>query len=271
MVPFTLAHPAAVLPLRRSRLVLSALIVGSMAPDFEYFFGVARPLSHNMPGIITFTFPVALATLVLYHQLIKWPVISLLPRGMQARVVGPARRFRWFPATRFMWILLSLATGISSHIFLDGFTHPDGWAVLHTAALRRALSISGHHVVHLYLLLQVGATAIGMVMVAIYFVRWYRRAIPEEVALRPQFTSTAKWTIVSMMLATAVALGLVDGAHWYAFMLGGVTHRMRSLVAVTITVTSVGAIEMLGFSLIWRAFAARSMKQERVAARLERS
>src|SRR5581483_12465816 len=50
-VPFTLAHPAAVLPLRRRGLVFSALVVGSMAPDFEYFFGLKRPISHTMPGI----------------------------------------------------------------------------------------------------------------------------------------------------------------------------------------------------------------------------
>src|SRR5215467_12574272 len=37
VVPFTFSHPAAVLPLARRGLVFSALVVGSMAPDFPYF------------------------------------------------------------------------------------------------------------------------------------------------------------------------------------------------------------------------------------------
>ena len=36
-MPLTIAHPAAVLPFRHSRLPISALVIGSLAPDFEYF------------------------------------------------------------------------------------------------------------------------------------------------------------------------------------------------------------------------------------------
>ena len=39
------------------------MVVGSMAPDCEYFFGLAHPASHSMPGVVTFTFPLALAAL----------------------------------------------------------------------------------------------------------------------------------------------------------------------------------------------------------------
>ncbi|MEI5672079.1 MULTISPECIES: DUF4184 family protein [unclassified Nocardioides] len=36
-MPFTLVHPAAVLPLVRTPLVPSALVLGSVAPDLPYF------------------------------------------------------------------------------------------------------------------------------------------------------------------------------------------------------------------------------------------
>jgi len=36
-MPFTLAHPAAVLPLFRGPLVPAALVVGAVAPDLPYF------------------------------------------------------------------------------------------------------------------------------------------------------------------------------------------------------------------------------------------
>jgi hypothetical protein len=43
-MPFTFAHPAAVLPLRRfcpDRLVWSALVIGTVSPDLEYFVRLA--------------------------------------------------------------------------------------------------------------------------------------------------------------------------------------------------------------------------------------
>ena len=39
-MPFTLAHAAAALPLRRFKLVWSALVIGSFAPDFWLFMGL---------------------------------------------------------------------------------------------------------------------------------------------------------------------------------------------------------------------------------------
>jgi hypothetical protein len=37
-MPFTLAHPAVVVPLSRQRLFLSALVIGSMTPDLNILF-----------------------------------------------------------------------------------------------------------------------------------------------------------------------------------------------------------------------------------------
>ena len=52
---FTPAHAAAAVPLHRllgSRAVLSALVIGSMTPDFAYFLplGVRRAQSHSLVG-----------------------------------------------------------------------------------------------------------------------------------------------------------------------------------------------------------------------------
>jgi hypothetical protein len=46
-MPFTLAHPAIVVPLALQRLILSALIIGSMTPDLEYFIRLSD-ISHIM-------------------------------------------------------------------------------------------------------------------------------------------------------------------------------------------------------------------------------
>jgi len=61
-LPFTLAHPAAVLPLRRTGLVFSALVVGSMAPDFPYFLSVSDAIrwGHSTRGVFLFCLPFGL-------------------------------------------------------------------------------------------------------------------------------------------------------------------------------------------------------------------
>ena len=104
-LPFTLAHPAAVLPLRRI-LVFSALVVGSMAPDFHYFLGL-RPhdhFSHSIRGAFIFCLPVGLAVLWLFQHVMKLPLISLAPERHQERLARFAAAFRWGPASRFALI-----------------------------------------------------------------------------------------------------------------------------------------------------------------------
>jgi hypothetical protein len=54
-MPFTFAHPAIILPLYKKPHLFSmtALIIGSMVPDFEYFLKVAvkSALNHSLAGI----------------------------------------------------------------------------------------------------------------------------------------------------------------------------------------------------------------------------
>jgi hypothetical protein len=102
-MPFTLAHPAAAVPLARSsteRFALSALVVGSMAPDFEYplRWRAEGHLGHTFPGLIVFCLPLGLVALALFHGLVKRPVVLLLPRALRARLSGlpaPGERLTW--------------------------------------------------------------------------------------------------------------------------------------------------------------------------------
>ena len=46
-MPFTLAHPAVVLPLRGLGLPMTALVAGSMAPDLPQMLGFSGPRRHG--------------------------------------------------------------------------------------------------------------------------------------------------------------------------------------------------------------------------------
>jgi len=259
-VPFTLAHPAAVLPLRRRGLVFSAMVVGSMAPDFEYFFGLKRPISHTLPGILTFTLPLALAVLIVFHAIVKWPAVWLLPHGWQARVIAPARGFRWLPFKRLLQILASIVLGIATHIFWDGFTHYDGWAAAYVPQLRKVVSVPLYHPMRFFAALQLFGSLLGVLLLGVCFIRWYLRAAPTPVAMRPQFAPAIRWSILIAMIVTAVGLGYLNGSEWYGHFVGG-SHRSQFVIGFALTAISVTAVEIVGFSLIWRMILARSTRQ----------
>jgi hypothetical protein len=71
-MPWTFAHPAAVLPLRPlKRLPFGALAIGSIAPDIAYYFGRfdLAAAAHTLPGIVTLCLSIGLALIALVRVL----------------------------------------------------------------------------------------------------------------------------------------------------------------------------------------------------------
>ncbi|MBL0335823.1 MAG: DUF4184 family protein [Chitinophagaceae bacterium] len=88
-MPFTFAHPALIIPLKKIRggLSLTALAVGSMVPDFENFFNMQETevTSHQLSGFFLFDLPVGLFACFLFHNLLKHGFVENLPRFYQRR------------------------------------------------------------------------------------------------------------------------------------------------------------------------------------------
>src|SRR5581483_5273727 len=127
----------AVLPLRRTKLVFSALVIGSMTPDFPYFVTLADEIrwGHSWKGVFLFCLPAGLAVLWLFHAVVKRPLVSLAPEFVRKRVAEDDLAFRFGPLPRFALILGSLLLGTLTHILWDGFTHQQGLFVKHWPAL----------------------------------------------------------------------------------------------------------------------------------------
>ena len=124
-MPLTLAHaaPAPLLWwLARRRLVLSAVVVGAMSPDFEYLLRLApqRTIGHTPLGVAVFCVPASLVVLAVWHRLVGPAFAPFLPGGWGAAARRP---FRFGPASRFVLVGLSAAAGAFSHIAWDTFTH----------------------------------------------------------------------------------------------------------------------------------------------------
>ena len=138
-MPFTLAHPAAVLPLRRycpRFLNFPALIAGSLVPDLGY--GLAPwnlvDFSHSFAGSFGFSLPVGLALLWLFCRLCR-PAVGLLPERHRRTFLPLCDQPRG-P----VWIMAaSVLIGAWTHLLWDSFTHPHGWAVERVSMLQAAV------------------------------------------------------------------------------------------------------------------------------------
>jgi len=208
-MPFTVSHAAAVLPFRKLNLVWSAFIVGSMAPDFPYIVGTTahRDLGHHFPGIILFTIPASFAALWLFHNVIKLPVIGLMPWGMQARIQSQASKFRFGGAARFAAITGSMVLGIATHIVWDSFTHSFTWAWREFRWLHHRIPLPFLGSVPGYSLAQYGSTFVGLAALAIWVWLWYRGTAPTGKAVQTS-SINGRFLFAITMLVIAGSLAL---------------------------------------------------------------
>jgi Domain of unknown function (DUF4184) len=176
-MPFTVSHAAAVLPFRRLNLVWSAVVIGTMAPDFPYIIGNPdyRGIGHHFPGLIEFTIPASILALWIFHNIIKRPIAGLLPIGMQLRLQNELRPFSFGGPSRFMTILASILFGIATHLIWDSVTHSETWAYYHLRWLRGWTHVPFIGIMPVTSAMQYGSSVVGLFVLAIWIWLWYRR------------------------------------------------------------------------------------------------
>jgi hypothetical protein len=204
-VPFTLSHAAAALPFRRWRLVTSALVIGTFAPDFEYLLRLSARgrFGHTLAGTFVLTLPLALVVLGIFHAFVKRPAAMLLPEALQRRLENHLGEFRFGGPTRFLQIVTSILVGIATHLMWDSFTHVSAWPCRHWSVLRRPFPLPIVGQLPLYKILQHGSTILGIGILLAWLVHWYRTTPPSAAAMR-SLPSGQKALVV--LVGTIVAL-----------------------------------------------------------------
>lgn len=215
LMPFTFAHPAAVLPLRRfcqGRLVWSAMMIGTLAPDLEYFIRLTpnARLTGSMRTGLLWDLAGGLLLFVLFHSLVKRPATLLLParhrRALWPVAVETVRR----TIGRDLAIGASLLIGAGTHRLWDGFTHRDGWAVAHIASLQVHVVDVGSYQVTVFKLLQHGSTLVGFGVLAVVYLFWFKRlsCVPsvQVPAMRPGIRLGA----IAAVLLSSLSIGVVN-------------------------------------------------------------
>jgi hypothetical protein len=262
-MPFTFSHPAAVVPLARRGLPLSALVVGSIAPDLPYFIHLStgNQFGHTLVGIFLFCVPAGLLVLWLFHAFLKLPLLSLLPANQQKKLAPVAGSFRFGPARHFLLILLSLVMGAATHIIWDSFTHVNAWAVQHLPILRWPIVQTSHGTLFVYKLLQHGSTVVGAALLLYWYARWLGQAPAQPVRLPVQLSRQSKTRLILSMIVVISILASIYG-YWNLptpAELPGLSGRLQLLVRnVVVAGVAVAALELFLFSLVWRCKARNS-------------
>jgi hypothetical protein len=226
-MPFTLSHPAIILPLYRLRyLDFTALAVGSMAPDLEYFF---RPQAlsvwgHSPVGLLFFNLPLTIVVALLFHQIIKPALIPQLPAPYD-HYYSAARYQSWITTPASYWkIPLSAIIGAASHVLWDSFTHRSGFFVNQLPLLKSSFPIANLNL-PIYTLLQYGFSLIGLLTIAGAI--WLALPTPisttsatnhnpadeltaseniNPVPPKPPFSKRVYWTIIALIMAVNAGL-----------------------------------------------------------------
>lgn len=179
-MPFTLAHPAAAVPLRRAlgrKAVFSALVIGSMVPDFWYFapFALTRADTHSVAGLFWFCVPAGVLVYLAYHAIVKVPLFELLPEGLARRLAAGPAGAPGFPRAPAFIVVANLFLGALTHLAWDALTH-EGVVVDRVPLLRAPLFSIGAYEAYGYSVLQHASTVAALALLAWWIWRWWRLA-----------------------------------------------------------------------------------------------
>ncbi len=233
-MPVTIAHPAAVLPLRGLGLPLSAMVIGSMAPDLPVFsqsWGVYG-YTHSIAGILTVDLVLTLVLLLAWDRWGRDALVDTAPAMVRDRLPGRAR------IGRRAWLLAPLAAilGSVTHVVWDAFTHHGRWGVQRIGWLQEQHGpITGEqwaqHVSGV-----VGITVVGLAILSVV-----RRPVLAD-APRPR-----RLPVVTLPAAVAAASALSVGTF-----LAGLDRPFEGAAfdAAVVGIVSLG-LALAGVTLAW--------------------
>ncbi|MGA2251875.1 DUF4184 family protein [Terracidiphilus sp.] len=204
-MPFTLSHAAAALPFRRTRLIFSAVVFGSFAPDFEYFirFGPWGKFGHSTLGIFVFDLPASLIMLWLFHRYAKEPLWAWLPERVRQRVALGPRTLPLKSIGQIALVLVSILIGVITHIFWDSVTHSYYWPYYHWPLLSYTIQLPLLGPTLYFKFFQIASTFLGALVLLLWFVFWYRAATPIPRQNNPGYRHSER---ASLLVTSAIAI-----------------------------------------------------------------
>jgi hypothetical protein len=249
-MPFTLSHAAAALPFQKLKPVWPALVIGTFAPDLQYFTWISDEdrSGHHFPGIVMLAIPLALLLLWLFECYVKGPAIELLPNSVQRRLQDKVDPLSFWGWGRVVSIVLWISVGIATHVLWDSFTHYSSWITQRWSIFHQTVPLPFHHQPMVYKLLQHGSTVLGLLVLAAWVAAWYRKSTPVPRASLHPMSSFRKVTTVFIMAVGAVLIGYPAAIFRLTFH-SGVINPLFRIVTIFEAMTLVLGIQVLIYGL----------------------
>lgn len=197
-MPFTISHVAAVLPLRSGRTRVEALptaplVIASMVPDLPAVLGATdlRPVTHTGPFALVVDLALTAVLWAAWVLVVRAAVVATVPEVAARWRPVRARR----PAA--LWWLVAAGVGSATHLLWDAFTHSSEGATWFGG-------FADHQGV--FLALQLASSVVGLVVLAAWARRWWRRTPPLGLPVPDRSWASRR------LVAAVLVLGVVGGA-----------------------------------------------------------
>lgn len=172
-MPWTLAHPAAILPVRWlcKKLPMPALVIGSLTPDAGYYvnaFAFADQ-AHSFWGLFSHCLPVGLTLLALI-SLLRQPLLFLLPSKHRIALMREYAQPLSLNYAYLFFSVIAIVLGAATHVFWDHFTHAGSDALPN----EMLFNLQGRNI-YWYNLLQIASSVLGTLALIIYYIYWLKK------------------------------------------------------------------------------------------------
>jgi Domain of unknown function (DUF4184) len=214
-MPWTPAHAAAVLPLRRFSphwLSFPGLVVGSLSPDFGYYVGAHEFASaaHSAAGLFHSCLPTSIALLfvLLYFSRSLSAPLPTPHRQLLRKALSESHPRSIFAAAA---TCASVVIGAATHVVWDSFTHEARAGVALLPFLNTFLFSVAEWRVHIYSVLQHLSTIVGVACLLICYRRAIRNVSPDEAS---GGSEQQRARVLTYLLAVSVLLGSALAFAW---------------------------------------------------------
>jgi hypothetical protein len=250
-MPYTLSHVAAVLPFSRqlARLqILSAMVIGSMVPDFGYLLPIhpLRAATHSAVSLVTFSLPLGLLSYWIFQRWMKAPLFNLLPDQAYLRWRPFSAPATWTSPRQWLLAACGVLLGAVIHLVWDGFTHEGARGMRMMPELDDwQFELHGHHLIGARLL-QDGSSMLGIVVILVVLIYGLRRGAAQVAGPRALSPLQRRTWVLAYAIATVLfsagfdVLDHLDAAHWEvaaAHTNVGAVAVLRGLALATVSVS----------------------------------
>lgn len=251
-MPLTVSHPIAVLPLKNTKLIFSALVIGSMSPDFLYFINFAPKgkYGHTVEGLFLFCLPVGIIVLWIFHHIMKRPLVQFFPIDHQKKLTHYAGDFKFGGFSRFILICLSILIGAITHIVWDGFTHEKGWVVEQVPPLTMTLISTPYGDFKIYKFLQYLGHLFGFPLLIYFYYKWYEAAPSMDLSIIQAPSRRIKLLIMGLIISGSFLFALYYGIDYKTFS-GSLTKLYKPIGQVTVLSINLSFMGVLLYCIYW--------------------